>query len=524
MNAIANEVSVLSRLRIWRGTLSGSGPRAQRNWKLASAGKTNLRLTIGAQTLPAFQLANLPSSAVGTSVRLGRITAGSTWRPREIDRLAQEYDAAMSGETPLISSAPHWSWLTARPLETSSINLDLLHAQRNDNGSARHLTGARGEWNAPLRWKVRGEWDEFGSDDATARAWTLGAAGPVRHPWGEANATAQWQSVQPDFSRWDASSLEAARTASLALQQGVAVGDVSGTLFLSVSQIERLSELVTTNAALSEEAQNKADLRWKLSPSLSLIGRHSLKTTAQRIETPDEVPAPDSTTPQAEPISADGENAGSNREAWLVARERNGEAGIEWKLSRSLGVTATAGQTRTVRSLTNDSLAPVDPAFAPMESEHNRIALAMQRRTAGGAWSIGFSRQLQTQETPFVAEQDNVQLAGERNLGPGLRVKGTLNLANNSSDEQLEESRIARSIEAQWSLSAGRIDVRVGDSNGSRFAGTGVQLDGSRVWAARLNLGSADKGNGLGLAVEYSQREQQNAPAIPAWRVGVTYK
>ena len=384
----------------------------------------------------------------------------------------------------------------------------------------------------------------------------------MRHPWGEASATAQFQTVNPGFHRWDDSSAEAARVGSLALQQNVAIGDVSGTLLMSLSQTQRLSDVIAQNAALTEEAQNKADLRWKLSPSFSIIARQSLKTTAQQIEAPpiaetaptvEDTPGSDGTTQSdvaesavSEPTSTEtstppvdsvsGESASESvgaaplfetrRSTWQIARERSGEAGLEWKLSRTLGVTATAGQTRTERSLIGGDFLSAQTALVPGEDERNRLALALQRRTKGGAWSIGLARQLQdtpaTQPLDFT--RDDVQLAAERNLGPGIKLKGTLGLANSFVSETLAESRTTRNIEAQWSLGAGRVDVRLGDWNGLKPGSSGVQLDGAKEWTARLNLGSAAKGAGLGLAVEYSERELQNSGPIPTWRVGVTYK
>ncbi|HEX8552901.1 MAG TPA: hypothetical protein VF681_15260 [Abditibacteriaceae bacterium] len=532
MNAIANEVSVLARLRDWRGTLNGTGNHATRRWAMASLGNQKLQLAFGAHALQSISLLALPTTVSGTSLQLGRVSAGSTWRPRELDELAQNFDGLMTGKATPQTNAPRWAWIAARPIEHESGNLDLLFAQKSHNGNDRNFSGARGEWNAPLRWKLRGEVSQSGEETADARAWKLDANGPILHPWGEANASAQWQSTQSGFLNASESSAEAARRRSLAIQQDIAAGDISGTAVFSLAQAQPMSEFISDELALREEAEGKANVRWRLSPSFAVIGGHSRKAVAQRRKTEvvnTEIPTAEPATeaPLGNEDSPATETALSSQ-VWDIAQENHGEAGIEWRMSRSLALKATAGQTRIARSMEG---AGMEHSLASTE-ERNRLALGLERRTNGGAWSIGFARQLQAAQTnldkfnePTGAQTDSVQLAGERNLGPGLRIKGALGLANALTlEEQLLESRTTRSVEAQWSLDVGRLDLRVGDSNGVKLAGAGSQLDGTREWAARFNLGSAAKGNGLGLALEYSRRDDQSAKDSAMWRVGVTYK
>lgn len=570
MSAITDQVSMLARLRDWRGTFSGSGQRAKRQWTLASTGQQKLQLAIGAQALPRFLLAGLPSTAVGTSIQMGRFAAGTTWRPRELDEMAAQYDSLMTGEAPTATATATqtpWAWFSARPVQTKSGSIDVLHARRSQDGHDSLFSGARGEWQAPLRWKVNGEWSQSQNDENEGRAWSLGATGPVRHLWGEATATASVKEVQPRYVGWDGTTQEATQNGSLALQQNIACGDLSGTMLFTVAQTRPLSDIAAQNIALTQialtqQAQSNTDLRWKLTPSLSVITRHSLKSTAERLETAVASPLETTDTTPAGPAASEteplaGQSAANpvqeaaplplaepaspaddtsevapypaKRDAWQMTEEQSADAGLEWKWSRSLALSATAGQTRSARRLMGDAATPAS-GFAPGADACNHISLGLQRRTAGGSWSIGLSRQLQeAADAGSIAPAptnltDGVQVAGERSLGPGLKIKGSYGVTSNHTlAEQLMESRVARSLEAQWSLDMGRIDFGVSDSYGMTTA-LGVVPDGTREWTARFNLGSANKGNGLGLAVEYALQQQAAAEATPVWRVGVTYK
>jgi hypothetical protein len=513
LNALSQQSPVLQQFRLLRDALRGEGELSKRNITLLPGEKQSptgaFQLRIGARPGSALRLAG-NAQAPGVEVSWNRVSFGST-APlrvlnnalRPVDRLFQ---APNSNSTAPGSDESQLMWLVAKPLDDKRAALQLMMTSgRRDltpslNGdgqfAAGQLWGARGEFSLLSRWKLNTEWTNSKSEDQerAAQAWKWEIAGPITHPWGEANFSAQMSDVDWGYHPFTGVvTTEGQERNEVALRQSIARGRLGGALALSWNQIERKeSDVVVSSMPLQTDAlEGNADLNWRISPALSLVTKHR-----QRVVT-DETSTQRSATQQ---ITTD--------------------AGVQLKLARSLDLSLTAGTVRTERNLLNaDNVVPVSLR------DENRATVALQRRTAGGNWSVNFTRQAATQalDQEVDTAQHSIALEGEQKIAEWLRLRGKMRLSNQNdweSDYAIYDAD--RSMEAQFSLSRlGKLSLRVSDWQERRDASNSIAQSGTRETGIRYNVGD---GAGLGLSVEYSRREQSALDAEKQWRIGITYR
>lgn len=526
---LIGESPVLSQLRDWREMLRGRGALAQGGLQLWSAGGSKndaLGLRIGSRPLPLSALAALKTEAPGVELAWGKISVGSTAPLGMLNGAMSNVDQVL--DKPGTASATgdsRLTWLAARPVESEGGNLQLVMARgrrdltpgkTDDNKWAEGaLWGARGDMALSPRWKLDGEWlaakNDGGEKEAeSAAAWRMAMAGPISHPFGEANFSARLSDVQNGFGSFAGGAPFAGAAAAgyrrgeIALQQGVALGRLSGGLSLSMGQStlndnESILAARSSVLAQSDVVESAANLNWKLTPSLSLTTTHKHAVTT------------DHTTTGEETVQNSAEQNTSN-------------VGMEMKLSRSLAFSVAAGQTRAGR----DVLRPDADEFAPLAlRDEERLTAALQRRTGGGAWGIHLARVAVSATLPAETElqSQTVRFEAERKVTDWLRLKGALRLAGEDDmARQLSQDLADRSVEAQFSLSSlGRLALRFSDweQRQEGLAG-GATPRARREHGVSYNIG--DGKAGMGLNIEYSRRAGNATPDGSQWRIGLTFK
>lgn len=515
LNAMSQQSPMLQQFRMLRDALRGEGELSKRSITLLPGEKQSptdaFQLRIGARAASALRLAG-SAQAPGVEVSWNRISFGST-APlrvlnnalRPVDRLFQ---APNSNATAPASDESQLMWLVAKPLDEKRATLQLMMTSGrrdltpslngDDQFAAGQVWGARGEFSLMSRWKLNTEWTNSKSEEEAraAQAWKWELAGPIAHPWGEANFSAQMSDVDWGYRPFTGVvTTEGQERNELALRQGIAKGRLSGALALSWNQVERKEsdELVSSNATLQTDAlEGNADVKLQVTPALSLVTKHR-----QRIVT-------DETSTQRS-----------------ATQQMTTDAGVQLKLARSLDLSLTAGTVRVERTLLQD-----DEVVPVSWRDENRATVALQRRTTGGNWSVNFTRQAAAQELDQEVDTAKhiVALEGEQKIADWLKLRGKMRLSNqNDWERDYTVYDADRSMEAQFSLRRlGNLSLRLSDWQERRDAsGAAATASGTRETGIRYNVGD---GSGLGLSVEYSRREQSTLDPYKQWRVGITYR
>lgn len=560
MNAMSDQMPMLSALREWRNTVRGrdarGGTASLRSFKLGTPQGTKATLNLGAQALPQMGLANLsgmaPGGAASASVaQWGRIQVGSTKPMLAVDRAFKKYDKLMEDQTPDAKTyTPDVTWLSARAWENKAQrgNIDFLAArgQRALLPDARPGTnpdgtvwGGRGQVALfPQRlnnWNLRGEWlgSRLQDQNDSSKSWNLNMDGPVAHPFGEARVSAGISETDPGFAPFtDPSALANAQNTEKRTREQVViaqdaklalpVGLLSGTASFTAARSNRKNladeadTVLESRQTQTDELVGAADARWQLMSRLALTGKHTRGVVYE--DKPDAPTLPENYTVR-----------------------NDSDAGVELKMSDSLAFTVGAGQTRVGNML----LPPdenLDPLAASLRDE-DRVTLGLQHRTKGGNWSLGLARRLidnntldgaATTEGTGDALAHTINLSAERRFFDWLNLRGGWSWNNEDAfgrgDDGLITPATVRSqghlAEAQISLPfRSRFDVRYQDYAQENIAGTvySASPGALREYGARYLIGAQNGQAGFGFSVEYARRETGAAP-LNTWRVGLTYR
>lgn len=544
MLTLVGATPMLVRLRDWRDTARGQGAVPQRTYKLAAVGGNPLQLQIGTGGIPASDLAGWNSGAASVDVKLGRVAVGSTAPMSALNYALRGYDATMAGAptVPDTIDQSQMTWLTGQPLagRSGQLNLVLAQGQRdltpgqkfNKQFAGGTVWGANGNVALTSAWKLRGEWldSQLNTQEQSAAAWKVGVDGPLRHPWGVAKVSAAYHSAEAGFAPFASAAATpgAAPTADtqagqVGVQQDVALGKLQGTTAVAVSQngqqavpgaLAVLGPPTPDATPLvvgtrSDTINGVADLKLKLSPSAALLGKHEATSTSDHTFIGPPAPLSNAVT------------AGLDK---LTQRQAS-DVGVELKLTHSIALAVTTGQAHTQSQLWPSATAPTPLSL--LDEDHTTLRL--QRQTTGGSVGIALTQRIGADSVNNASNTrgQDTQLQAERQLFSWLRLKGSLGFTNeNDLAQRLVTDRIQRSAEAQLSLPMlGRFNMSYSDAASSQGAEQATTPGaGSRAYGISYNLGDSAGKGGLGLAVEYSRRQDNAAAALSKWRVGVTYR
>lgn len=254
---------------------------------------------------------------------------------------------------------------------------------------------------------------------------------------------------------------------------------------------------------LTKRQEMRANFDWKFSPALSVVANFANANATQDISHNISNKAIDSN---------------------LTTRQEMG-GGLQWKVSKSLSMSATANQ---VISSTDFLAASADDPKALARQTDQQLAMGLSRRTSAGSWSLQFTQHSlnDSASSTLNTRGQTLQLQTERTLMPNLKVKGAWNLSSdNDLARRLANERATHNLEAQWGLSSrSNLSINYSDWNTVRQQLGGTAYGGNSQLGLRFNWGSAVKGNGLGLALEYDKRDTPNPLDREKYRVGLTYK
>jgi hypothetical protein len=200
------------------------------------------------------------------------------------------------------------------------------------------------------------------------------------------------------------------------------------------------------------------------------------------------------------------------------------ETGVEWKVTRSMALTASTARTTTER----DFLAASGDTKTLSRLNDEQLSLGLSRRTSAGNWLVQVSNHTLndsiTGNTDTKAQSIKVQ--AERKVSSNLRLKGTWNVANDVDlARDIFRDTASRNVEAQWSLSPrSRLDLRFNDWENSNSGSDYFKQTGSNELGLKFNWASENNGKGLGLNVEYARRDTPNPDERERYRIGITYK
>lgn len=559
-NALSDQMPLLGEVRDWRSSLRGrdrnGAPVAARELRLGQPMGTAAKLQLGAQALPQWSLAGFAGMAANGAApaavaQWGRVQAGSTVPLLAANRALRGYDEMM--ENAPIDAAPHLTWAQIRAVERKRGSFDVLAARGNrallpgtmpNSAPQGNIWGGRGQMallpSHLKNWNLRGEWlnSRLDGQRNDARAVNLGVDGPIAHRFGEARFNADYNATDPGFAPFSDPSAGALaqnnqrrtrRQVTLAqdarLQLPV-VGTLSGTLSASAARSNRKSltqggeavlDNITPNQTRTDELTGTADMRLQMLPALALTGRHTRGLNSE--VHPDAPAAPENLT-----------------------LSNVSDAGVELKMSRSVALTAGAGQTRIGNAQLPATANSYDPLNATLRDE-NRVTVGVRRQTGGGSVNLSVARRVldtNTLDGVDFSRGSGDALAHTVNLDAQRRIFGWLNVQGgwswNSEDAFVRgddglimsatQRTQTRRAQAQVSLPfRSRFDINYQDwaQRNAQNAASGI-LGGTREYGARYLIGAPDGAAGLGLSLEYARREFASSDPLDTWRVGVTYR
>lgn len=521
VRALIAATPILSPLRDWRETLRGRGAMARREFRVARLSGASLQLSVGTQRVPTFKLAGLGAPVSGMGLGVGRLEFGSSAPSMLVDRSLRSYDELMDGKPITSRDRSHLTWVTARPLEHGQSNLDFLVARAtrdltptqaaNKKYSDLTLWGGRGETGFAQKWKLRGEClqSRIEGDGGPAMAWTVGADGPLGHPWGTARVSAAYTDSDQGFASVAAApTAESRQAGEVTVNQDIAMGRLSGGAtvgYTHVDQATAATAATATTAAVAavpaketEALQGSTNLRLKIAEPLALTAQQAYRT-----ETQDQ----DAT-------------AGTLHANVTTASQ---DAGLELRVTPRITLGVAAGQTRTT---TRALAADLDTAPAWWRDE-DRFTLSLRHTTPRAVLGLQLARKALadcgTQNGDL--RTDEVRLEGERQILAWLRLRGGLALARQDDfAHDRDADRTERRAEALLNLPLlGRFELRYSDWDGVADVQAANRDADGREYGLKYNLGAGADQAGLSLAVEYARR-LDNTAAPATWRVGVSYR
>ncbi len=324
---------------------------------------------------------------------------------------------------------------------------------------------------------------------------------------------------------------------------------VSSSLSTTLNVLTQNSEQSTTNGNVvysnqTNHQESSANVNWKVSPELTASGsvstvNNDVKAINGTTSNLDNLNSQDARanfnwklTPAISAVANVAttnsvRDTGSLPDALNAAVTRRQEVGggVQWQLSSALALSATTSQVRTYVDLVNANSELAQPSSRQNDQQ---LSLGLTHRTKAGSWNVQVTQHdLNDPAVNNLATQgQTISLQTERQILPNLRVKGTWNMASDADlANRLANERAARSIEAQWGLtSRSNLSINYSDWNNLQSRPNFATSLGSNQLGLRFNWGSAVKGNGLGLAVEYSRQDTTDPNQRQRYKVGLTYK
>jgi hypothetical protein len=376
-----------------------------------------------------------------------------------------------------------------------------------------------------------------------AESWRLGLDVPVAHPWGVAKLAVGYERSGGGLARdAEAASADDRSAGSLALQQELKIGSVSGSARLSLAQ-EKANPLATAQESERQNgaAEGSARLRWQMNKAVALTGSHqsrvevdkSLSIDGEEVDedasasrrTSSELGLEWKLNPALKLSASTGKLVDTSMEKDVDEQSANqrvsSQVGVEWKLGRSLSLGASAGKV----SAGNRELG--DEGEVPLSlQDESRAHLELNKRTSKGSLGVRLSRSWAEEEVRRDVDKRNdaLSLQAERKLAPWLSVSGTWRLAGETNylASRLQDNA-QREAEARVRSALGSFALRYSDWSNRQASSDGSVLGGSgaREYGVRYNIGDDA---GLGLSVEYSVRDERAGQNRSNWRLGLTYR
>lgn len=509
MRAILIADPMLGQAYSWRQMLRGN---SQQKWNLIENSEGELRLELGAHSLPVMQLSGIRGSRAAAGLAGQRFGFYSMKPLRAINESLQVADELL-GEA-VSHDQTEMNWLNFRPLQNARGTLDLiyLHGQ-NDlapktkikaesqlrDGS---MAGAKLAYALPARWKVEGEWMQgnIEKDDEWDDAIVLALAGPIKHPWGETGVRFAYRDIGADFSTFAGTPSDAGLTTkNLTVQQPFKRGDISGSL--AVHWSERASnDESTSDAPTDTNLKVDSAVRWQAASNMALTSSHSIGHAVTQRD-----------------LLVD------NLLSEQITERQNSSSrfGMEWRLSKQFSLTATGGITQYDEETAHNRL------LRRLSNRDNHYAVALKNQAANSRWSLKLERRVALDlEGESGITADTIAFSAQKKLAPWLQLGGTYRLAekeNSLSGNSFPEADLTANT-TFFMQDLGSLELRYMQAVGSQP--DGVRLNGgeqARGYGVRYVMGAASSGKGFGLSIDYARRET-TGPAQEQWRLGLTYR
>lgn len=493
----------------WRQMMRGN---SQQRWSLIEDPKGQLRLELGAHSLPVMQLAGVRGSRAAAGLAGQRFGFYSMKPMRAINETLQVADELL-GEA-VSHDQTEINWVNLRPLQNSRGTLDLvyLHGQNDLAPKSKvktdsqlrdgSMAGAKLAYALPARWKLEGEWMQgnIEKDDEWDDAIILALAGPVKHPWGETGVRLAYRDIGARFSTFAGTPSDAGLTTkNVTVQQPFKKGDISGAV--AVHWSERSSNDESTSD-LPEDTNLKVEssMRWQAASNMALTGSHSIgHAVTQRDLLLEEL-----------------------RSEQITERQSSSSRfGMEWRLSKQLSVTASGGITQYDEETAQGRL------LRRLSNRDNHYSVALNNQTPDFRWSLKVERRVALDlEGDSGITSDTIALSAQKKLASWLQFGGTYRLSeteNSLSGSSFPESDLTANTTFLMQ-ELGSLELRYMQSLGSQP--DGVRLGGgepARGYGVRYVVGAASRGKGFGFSLDYARRET-SGPAYEQWRLGLTYR
>lgn len=495
---------------------------SQRQWSISDSSLGEIRLAIGGQALPVFQLTGIS----GTQAAVG-LTSGSfgMYSTRPLSALNSQLKVAdgMLGEA-AVTDGPQLDWISAQPFSSKNGTIDLVYLQgQNDlnplsetkvpgqfmRGS---MAGAKIAYLLPMRWKMNGEWmtsqvkrqgDSNDNDSelpAANNAYMLTLAGPIAHPFGETNVRFYHRQVGANFQAFNGAVPDAGvASTQLSLTQPFALGPVTGTTQLDWAKVAQDAD-PNSVAADNTNIVAATSLRWQATPAVAVTAAHKIGTDVTE-ENPD--------------ISA---------VATTLLKEQEtskSELGLEWKVTPKVSLSLTGAQ------MSFDEISARDDRFANrLSNRGSQYTLGLKGQSSIASWGLQLERRAALDLMGETSVSSNaLSINAQRRLTSWLKMSGTYRFSQ-CEDTLNATTTNASGLTAAASLSLkemGNLELSYSQANEALRNGVRLSSTPSSGYSARYIYGPKAGESGLGLSVDYYK---QGAAQLndSQWRVGVTYR
>lgn len=527
MDALATASPLIGQLRQWRGAMRGQGQVMA--FGIGGSGFAVLKdpnaatnaLRIGVKPMGQYSLAGLNSfgqQTPGVEVTWKNFSFGMTQPLAMINKAMSPVDSLLDGKQNIAANPINESslmWMTMKPIAGKGGNLEMMMVKgsrdlapwSNDGKKFAdgELWGAKGDMKLGARWKMAAEWMNSRSDAQNgedAVAWKMTMNGPIKHPLGEMIVNFNMNSTDANFAPFTGNKSNAGQTQThLDLQQGVAKGKLAGNLTFAYDKTAlpanqagiALTQGVNPTDGVERTMQDaNADFRLTLSPKLSMTARVHHRDGAL--------------------------NATNVNIAATDGIETTADAGLNWKLNKSMNFAMTAGRS----ALQNTTFYRSE--YSQLDRNENRLTATLTRATKGGSWGLTWQQNSAIGDLggKTDAQRTSLSLEAARTLTQWLRVRGTMRLASSRDAASLLGNDAAdHNFEAYLTFPKyGNLSFRFSDWNldGGTFSNY-AQQTATQEQSIRYQTPGSSR---LGVTVEYLKREQLNGVADNQWKIGMT--